>query len=191
MVPTQLSLVQDPETLPQSRSEHLRQLTEKLHAYHRLVDAAHERSRVRNAISYNEHQIDVQFAVGDHVLRYIPKRHNKLRFHWHGPYVVMHKVNPATYMIKDPTQPDAPLIPASIQHLTPVINMPSERIEDPDHLSVYPPSFRDQFEQGKFVIFRKPNSGSDWRRRLYVAEVYEDYDRSRENVLLHYYADFG
>lgn len=190
-LPNDLNLVEVPSALHQSKREYLDHLMGNLRRFHDIVAAAHQKAQQQQRVSYDEHQIDVFYKKGDQVLRYYPKTHNKLRLNWHGPFVITHRVNPATYMVRDPSKPDAPEVPVSVQHLTPI----AAPVTIPPHASPFLPTFRDLYKRGKFVIFRKPASArsndTSWKKKIYVAECYEEYDRDNDSAALHYYSDFG
>lgn len=46
-----------------------------------------------------------------------------------------------------------------------------------------------QLRRGLFVVFRIPRLGRLWRRQLYVAEIYKEFDHEHDVLSLHYFTD--
>lgn len=106
---------------------------------------------------------------------------------WDGPYEAVERFNPAAqraWDTRDPFQTRCVTIrdPYAIQ--TPISALDEYDMESTP--VVYQPV---HFQRGKFVIFRLARHGRKWKRQVYAAEIYYDFDRCDGVLTLHFYSE--
>jgi len=194
-IPSDYWAIPQDHGMPVDRLTFLEDRVKTMKYYHDLVTAAHDKAKRDQKLRYDERQFDVEYEPGDKVLWYRMKVQNKLFCHWTGPFVIVKKLGPAAYVIAEPgdvSDRDKHRV-ASVQHLTKLADTAS--LNTP-HLANVQFHFADsvfarQFEQGKFVIYRKCNSNKNWRNEFHVAQVFEPYDHFNGWISLHSYVHFG
>lgn len=70
-----------------------------------MTAIAHENKQVaknQQKAWYDKHTKHREFIEGEYVLVLAPHAQNKLQFHWSGPYSIVRKVSPVTYVIDMP-----------------------------------------------------------------------------------------
>ena len=178
-------------------AEHLDRLMTEFKIMEESVKKAHSYAKAEQRIRYNQHQLNVEYEVGEQVLAWFPGVMNKLIYRWRGPFVILKKINPAGYWIRDSTNDLAEPRKESIRNLVRIPQQPRVDVGpfDPTKRIILKfnssPSLQ-KLKKGKFVLFRMPSKfGNDWRDRIYCGEVYEEYNDHTEYVSLHFYDDIN
>jgi len=185
-------------TMNITMAEHLDRLMTEFKIMEESVKKAHSYAKAEQRIRYNQHQLNVEYEVGEQVLAWFPGVVNKLIYRWRGPFVILKKINPAVYWIRDLKDDFAEPRKESIRNLVRIPQQPHVDVQsfDPTKRRIkikfnWSPSLQ-KLKKGKFVLFRMPTKfGNDWRKRIYCGEVYEEFDDYTEYVSIHFYDDFG
>jgi len=188
ITPSDWDKVSNRPTMNLSMADHLDGFFERHKKYHETVRRAHSLAQAKQKLEYDQRHIDIEYEVGDQVLAYFPNRRNKLCYEWRGPYVIVEKLNAASYRIRDALSPTSPTRLESIRN---IVRITSLYRPVPTRVPAKPKQ-GSMLQKGKFVIFRtKSWRMRDWKKELYVGEIYDDYDPQNDFTAIHYYSDFG